>query len=138
MRVVIVSLAGILLLGAASAVNAEARANSSISARTGSQVVFSDEEVRVIRKFYASQEVRDSKRNSKRRQSAKSPLKRTKLVPGKPLPRDISLQTLPYELREALPPVPDGHERIIVDGSILLFEVTTQEVRDILPGMAKH
>jgi hypothetical protein len=31
-----------------------------------------------------------------------------------------------------LPPVRDGHERIIVAGKILLVEIATQAVRDVL------
>jgi hypothetical protein len=41
-------------------------------------------------------------------------------------------QALPDELGRVLPPVRDGHERIIVASKILLVEIATQVVRDVL------
>lgn len=51
---------------------------------------------------------------------------------GKPLPPGIAKQYLPGELHAILPPPPDGHERIVVDGKILLVEIATQVVADVL------
>lgn len=54
------------------------------------------------------------------------------LARGKPLPPGIAKQYLPVDLVRRLPPVPDGYERIIVAGKILLVEIATQVIRDVL------
>jgi hypothetical protein len=54
------------------------------------------------------------------------------LARGKPLPPGIAKRALPGELLVKLPPVADGYERIIVAGKILLVEIATQVVHDIL------
>ena len=54
------------------------------------------------------------------------------LARGKPLPPGIAKRGLPSELIVQLPPVPDGYERVIVAGKILLVEIATQVVHDIL------
>ena len=51
---------------------------------------------------------------------------------GKPLPPGIAKRYLPADLHAALPPPPRGHERIIAAGKILLVEIATQIVRDVL------
>ena len=54
------------------------------------------------------------------------------LARGKPLPPGIAKRELPDTLVKRLPPVADGYERIIVAGRILLVEIATQVVHDIL------
>jgi hypothetical protein len=54
------------------------------------------------------------------------------LARGKPLPPGIAKRGLPSDLIVQLPPVPDGFERVIVAGKILLVEIATQVVHDIL------
>ncbi len=51
---------------------------------------------------------------------------------GKPLPPGIAKQVLPGDLSRRLPPVRDGYERLIVDGRVLLVEIATQVIHDIL------
>jgi hypothetical protein len=54
------------------------------------------------------------------------------LARGKPLPPGIAKRALPGDLVAQLPPVADGYERVIVAGKILLVEIATQVVHDIL------
>jgi hypothetical protein len=55
---------------------------------------------------------------------------------GKPLPPGIAKRALPYELRSRLSRPPAGHDRFVVAGKILLVELGTQIVRDILTDIA--
>ena len=93
-------------------------------------MAFSDEEIRLIRAHYESHAGYDGKGNGKHKGLPPGIAKN--LARGKPLPPGIAKQALPYDLRRALPPVRDGYERIIVDGKILLVEIATQIVRDVL------
>lgn len=54
------------------------------------------------------------------------------LARGKPLPPGIAKQALPPGLVERLPPPPRGYERIIVDGKVLLVEIATRIIHDVL------
>ena len=54
------------------------------------------------------------------------------LAQGKPLPPGIAKQHLPESLRSVLPTPRTGYERIIVDGKVLLVEIATQVIHDIL------
>jgi hypothetical protein len=51
---------------------------------------------------------------------------------GKPLPPGIAKRALPVDLLRSLPPLPSGFEYAVVAGKVLLIEVTTQVVRDVL------
>jgi Ni/Co efflux regulator RcnB len=54
------------------------------------------------------------------------------LARGKALPPGIAKQYLPGDLAAELPRPPVGYERIIVDGKILLVEIATRVIHDIL------
>jgi Ni/Co efflux regulator RcnB len=54
------------------------------------------------------------------------------LARGKPLPPGIAMQMLPDELTVELPPPPRGYARIIVDGKVVLIDLATRVVHDIL------
>lgn len=51
---------------------------------------------------------------------------------GKPLPPGLARQPLPGELYARLPRPPAGFEYIVVAGKLLLVEIATQLVRQIL------
>jgi Ni/Co efflux regulator RcnB len=51
---------------------------------------------------------------------------------GKPLPPGIAKQQLPDSLLRRLPRVPSGYERVVVDGKVLLVEIATPVIRDVL------
>jgi hypothetical protein len=132
MRITIVPMIAMLLLGSGPTAAADSVVAGIHGGSIGVEVVFSDEEIRLIRAHYESHSRYDSKENGKRKQKGLPPGIAKNLARGKALPPGIAKQVLPYDLRRALPPVRDGYERIIVDGKILLVEIATQIVRDVL------
>lgn len=54
------------------------------------------------------------------------------------LPPGIAKRQLPSALARQLPPPPAGFERIIVDNDILLVEVATQVVHDVLTDVVRN
>ena len=54
------------------------------------------------------------------------------LARGKSLPPGIAKQVLPAGLLKLLPPAPRGYERILVSGKVLLVEIATQAIHDVL------
>jgi hypothetical protein len=54
------------------------------------------------------------------------------LARGKPLPPGIAKQHLPSDLLVQLPVAPRGLEYVVVAGKLLLVEVATQMVREVL------
>ncbi|MDH3531339.1 MAG: anti-virulence regulator CigR family protein [Gammaproteobacteria bacterium] len=98
----------------------------------GAGIVFSDKEISIISAYYRDQHnVPQGKTKSKGRKSLPPGIAKN-LQRGKSLPPGIAKQVLPTRLIAALPPVPKGHDRIIVAGKILLVEIATQVVRDVL------
>lgn len=120
------ALAAVLLLvaGAAPAVAADA----------GFSVEFSDEEVRIIHAWYRDHGSETDRGNGKvkGKQKGLPPGIAKNLARGKPLPPGIAKQHLPDGLVHTLPAPPRGYERIIVDGKVLLVEIATQVIHDIL------
>ena len=51
---------------------------------------------------------------------------------GKPLPPGIAKQYVPRDVLQRLPPLEAGYEYVVVAGKILLIEIATQVVHDIL------
>ncbi|MEJ2516028.1 MAG: anti-virulence regulator CigR family protein [Gammaproteobacteria bacterium] len=93
------------------------------------EVIFSDEEIRVIREYY---EERGDVERGRGRGKGLPPGIAKNLARGKPLPPGIAKQALPGDLQRRLPDPRAGHERIIIDGRVLLVEIATGIVRDIL------
>lgn len=98
----------------------------------GVDIRFSTEESRIIRAYY---EHDDAKAGNKKGRGALPPGIAKNLARGKALPPGIGKQVLPNDLLVSLPPVPRGYERIIVDGKILLVEIATQVIHDILTDL---
>lgn len=96
----------------------------------GVEVIFTEDEIRIIEGYYRRDDAlsKYGRKNKKRL----PPGIAKNLARGKSLPPGIARQQLPGTLIDALPPAPRGHERVIVDGRIVLIEVATQVVRDIL------
>ncbi len=92
----------------------------------GVEVVFTEDEIRIIRAYYETHGSDGHKNKELPPGIAKN------LARGKPLPPGIAKQSLPYDLRRELPPPPAGYERIVVAGKILLVEIATQIIRDVL------
>ena len=102
---------------------------SAHAADIGVDVRFSNGELSIIRAYYEQQAV--AERNSKAGRSLPPGIARN-LKRGKSLPPGIGKQALPGELIRQLPPAHDGFERIVVDGKVLLIEVATQVIHDVL------
>lgn len=91
---------------------------------------FSSKEISVIHDFYRAIEV--DRKGGKKGTKPLPPGIAKNLARGKPLPPGIAKRGLPGDLVVQLPPVADGYERVIVAGKILLVEIATQVVHDIL------
>lgn len=93
------------------------------------EVGFSDGEIQTIRAWYREHAF-DGGGHGKHKGLPPGIAKN--LRRGKPLPPGIAKQALPSGLLERLPPAPGGFERVIVDGKVLLVEVATQVIHDVL------
>jgi hypothetical protein len=100
----------------------------------GVSVEFTDLEVSAIRAYYRDHETAAQPGNAKKGKGHKSlpPGIAKNLQRGKPLPPGIAKQALPTRLAQLLPTAPRGYERVIVSGKVLLVEIATQVVHDIL------
>ena len=102
------------------------------NANVGVSVEFSNEEIRIIGAWYEEHGAGGYKGKGKRKNKGLPPGIARNLSRGKPLPPGIAKQHLPDGLVHALPAPPRGYERIIVDGKVLLVEIATQVIHDIL------
>ena len=104
-----------------------------VAAEIGVQVGFSDGEISTIRAYYRDHSVAQQG-NGKGKKGAKGlpPGIAKNLQRGKPLPPGIAKQVLPSGLVTLLPAPPRGYERIEVAGKILLVEIATQVIHDVL------
>ena len=102
---------------------------SAEAADAGISVTFSDAEVRIITAWYDDH---GAQKRGKAKRGGLPPGIAKNLARGKSLPPGIAKQHLPQELQRALPAAPAGYDRIIVDGKILLVEVATQVIHDVL------
>ena len=109
---------------------------SAVSADAGVAVTFTSDEVRIIASWY-EEHGRSSvdKGRGKGRDGGLPPGIAKNLARGKTLPPGIAKQYLPEGLVRALPAPPRGYERIIVDGRILLVEVATRVIHDVLTDL---
>jgi Ni/Co efflux regulator RcnB len=102
------------------------------AADIGVSVAFSDAEVRIISAWYDDHRPTKDRKSGKAKGNGLPPGIAKNLARGKSLPPGIAMQNLPDGLRHSLPAPPDGYERIIVDGKILLVEVATKVIHDVL------
>ena len=114
-------------------------APSSATAEPSVGVVFTKDEVSIIASWY-----RDHDHDARHADSGKKgkdglpPGIAKNLARGKSLPPGIAKQQLPNGLIALLPAPPRGYERIIVDGKVLLVEVATQVIHDVLSDLVLH
>ena len=108
----------------------------SLADEIGVQVVFTDGEIAIINGYYQRQDAlsKHGNKGSKGNKGNKGlpPGIAKNLQRGKSLPPGIAKQHLPQDLQGSLPAPPKGYERIIVDGKVLLIEIATQVIRDVL------
>ncbi len=93
-------------------------------------VHFSSHETAVIREYFAANH--SNKSHGKKGARSLPPGIEKNLQRGKALPPGIAKQALPVDLAGRLPPPANGYERIVVSGKILLVEIATQVIHDIL------
>ena len=107
-----------------------------VSADASVAVVFTSEEVRIIASWYDERGYRmDAPGAGKGKSKCLPPGIAKNLAGGKALPPGIAKRRLPDELVRILPPPPRGFERVIVDGRVLLVEVATQVIHDVLTDL---
>lgn len=109
-------------------------ASTAIAGEIGVSVVFSDGEISAIRAYYRDHDDYHGGKQGNKKHGGKSlpPGIAKNLQRGKPLPPGIAKQALPGGLINILPPVPRGFERVIIDGRMLLVEIATQVIHDVL------
>ena len=96
----------------------------------GVQVVFTAGEASTIRAYYQD---RGAPRTGKKKgKNGLPPGIARNLQRGKSLPPGIAKQALPTGLIDLLPPPPRGFERVELSGKVLLVEVATQVIHDVL------
>lgn len=93
-------------------------------------ISFSNRESTIIHAYYRDHVVSSSENRKGRK--ALPPGIAKNLQRGKPLPPGIAKQVLPSGLVDLLPPPPRGFERIEVAGRVLLVEIATRVIHDIL------
>ena len=102
----------------------------------GVSVVFSNKEISIIASWYQDHGQSNGKKAKK--QKGMPPGIAKNLARGKPLPPGIAKRYLPTDLNLLLPPPPRGFERVIVEGKVLLVEIATRVVHDILTDVILH
>lgn len=125
-------LASLIVVAAVLSFGVASKAGADVSAG----VVFTQDEVRIIAAWY-QEHGRDSGVRHKGNGKPKGlpPGIARNLARGKALPPGIARQHLPVALVNALPAPPRGFERVIVDGRVLLVEVATQVIHDVLTDL---
>jgi len=113
---------------------------SATAGEIGVSVVFSDKEISSIRAYYRDHSADYSSHGGNRGKGRKSlpPGIAKNLQRGKPLPPGIAKQVLPSGLISLLPPPPHGYERVAIDGKVLLVEIATQVIHDVLEDLILH
>ncbi len=87
-----------------------------------------DANIKMIRDYYAG----TAAGNGKGKKNGLPPGIERNLQRGKPLPPGIAKQYLPEDLLIKLPRPGSGLEYLVVAGKLLLVEVTTQVIREVL------
>jgi Ni/Co efflux regulator RcnB len=100
----------------------------------GVQVTFSDGDIDTIRAYYRdhAQPAKPGKDKSRGGAKGLPPGIEKNLQRGKPLPPGIAKKALPSDLVRMLPTPPKGFERVEIAGKILLVEIATQVIHDVL------
>jgi len=104
----------------------------SATAESGVGGVFTKDEIRIIATWYQDHDHGTGREAHGKKGGGLPPGIAKNLARGKPLPPGIAKQYLPDGLVSVLPPAPRGYERIIVDGKVLLVEIATRVIHDVL------
>jgi Ni/Co efflux regulator RcnB len=106
--------------------------HSTAVAEVRAGIEFSKDEVNIIATWYREHGSATQPKKRGKKPGSLPPGIAKNLARGKPLPPGIAKQYLPDSLVHALPAPPRGFERVVVDGKILLVEVATRVIHDIL------
>ena len=101
-----------------------------VAGEVGVGVVFTDGEVSIIRAYYRDHTADTGGKG--RKSKGLPPGIARNLQRGKALPPGIAKRALPTQLIDQLPPAPRGYERVVLSGKVLLVEVATQVIHDVL------
>lgn len=112
--------------------------SATATADISASVAFSKGDISVIAGWYRDHRSPSSRGKGKGKPKGLPPGIARNLARGKPLPPGIAKQFLPQGLTALLSPPPHGFERIIVDGKVLLVEVATRVIHDILTDVILH
>ncbi|MDH4126331.1 MAG: RcnB family protein [Gammaproteobacteria bacterium] len=103
---------------------------ATLAGEVGISVVFTDAEASIIRAWY-NDHTSPQGGNDKKSKGLPPGIAKN-LQRGKTLPPGIAKQALPVGLIDRLPPPPHGYERVVLSGKVLLVEVATQLIHDVL------
>ena len=106
--------------------------SSQATADIGVSIDFSSGEISIIQNWYREHRTTSGRGHGKGKPKGLPPGIAKNLARGKPLPPGIAKQYLPAGLQSVLPRLPDGFERIIVDGKVLIVEIATHLIHDVL------
>lgn len=96
---------------------------------------FSAQELATIEAFYRQAQERHRGGGKGGARNGLPPGIASNLERGKALPPGLATAGLPPALESALPPAPDGYERVVVDTKILLVETATRTIHDVITAM---
>jgi hypothetical protein len=144
MRKIMFILIGLCLISTGPVVSAEEVTTAVVKA--GVRGAFNELERQMIKKYFSDNkyvryvEDDDSSYSGKYKGKSKNKGKNKGLPPGiaknlqrgKPLPPGIAKRNLPPGLDSSLPHSHDGYERIIVGDDVVLVEIDTGEIADII------
>ena len=97
--------------------------------------VFTTDDIQIIRDYYQTSAYAGNGK-AKGKSKGLPPGIAKNLQRGKALPPGIAKRALPHDLQLRLSPAPAGYDRYVVAGKVLLVELGTQIVRDILTDIA--
>lgn len=107
--------------------------NKTSTAEKIASAVFSEVERQIIAEYFHKHGHSSAKKGKgKGKPRGLPPGIAKNLQRGKPLPPGIAKQHFPVGLIDLLPTAPRGFERIVVGGKIILVEVATQIIHDVL------
>ena len=110
-------------------------ATPAVAGEFGVSVVFTDNEISLIRAYYRDNTANNSNKGNGKSGQSLPPGIAKNLKRGKALPPGIAKQVLPASLIDLLPPPPHGYKRIAIDGKVLLIEIATQVIHDVLEDL---
>lgn len=100
--------------------------------QTLTEAIFSAAERRIISDYFGQGVSAQGKHKGGQGQKGLPPGIAKNLARGKPMPPGIAKRYLPNDLVGRLPPVRSGFERVIVGSDLLLVEIATNVIYDVI------